>query len=281
MLAHARGELGERRVARRFAALDRVERAREAVQARRAATAAARRLRRRCRRRRARSGRSRRRRRGSAPGAAPRRQGSFRSDRPTSDDSVSSVGESGASRCAARPAPLDSGGPDPGSSYTSRFGAAPAAGVRRAARARAAARPPRRDGDRSARPKLRADPRDLRAAPVHAKVAELVDAPALGAGGATRGGSSPPFRTTRQRTTNARERIRIGKGFLSHANHTRNARRTRTPAERRRADRRHRRRSPEAPARGSRGPSRSQDSGPARCRCGCSPSNTVRRCART
>src|SRR6266550_3269844 len=29
----------------------------------------------------------------------------------------------------------------------------------------------------------------------HAKVAELVDAPALGAGGAARGGSSPPFRT--------------------------------------------------------------------------------------
>ena len=28
-----------------------------------------------------------------------------------------------------------------------------------------------------------------------AKVAELVDAPALGAGGATLGGSSPPFRT--------------------------------------------------------------------------------------
>src|SRR5438132_14371265 len=29
-----------------------------------------------------------------------------------------------------------------------------------------------------------------------AKVAELVDAPALGAGGVTRGGSNPPFRTS-------------------------------------------------------------------------------------
>src|SRR5208337_5386045 len=29
----------------------------------------------------------------------------------------------------------------------------------------------------------------------HAKVAELADAPDLGSGGATRGGSSPPFRT--------------------------------------------------------------------------------------
>src|SRR3954471_20687356 len=33
-----------------------------------------------------------------------------------------------------------------------------------------------------------------------AKVAELVDAPALGAGGAARGGSSPPFRTKPART---------------------------------------------------------------------------------
>ena len=31
---------------------------------------------------------------------------------------------------------------------------------------------------------------------IDAKVAELADAPDLGSGGATRGGSSPPFRTT-------------------------------------------------------------------------------------
>jgi hypothetical protein len=31
---------------------------------------------------------------------------------------------------------------------------------------------------------------------LHAKVAKLADAPDLGSGGATRGGSSPPFRTT-------------------------------------------------------------------------------------
>jgi hypothetical protein len=31
---------------------------------------------------------------------------------------------------------------------------------------------------------------------LHAKVAELADAPDLGSGGETRGGSSPPFRTS-------------------------------------------------------------------------------------
>ena len=31
---------------------------------------------------------------------------------------------------------------------------------------------------------------------IDAKVAELADAPDLGSGGATRGGSSPPFRTS-------------------------------------------------------------------------------------
>ncbi len=49
-----------------------------------------------------------------------------------------------------------------------------------------------------------------------AKVAELADAPDLGSGGATRGGSSPPFRTSRlgypeeydSRTTTAAQNFR-------------------------------------------------------------------------
>src|SRR3546814_3152435 len=39
-----------------------------------------------------------------------------------------------------------------------------------------------------------------------AKVAELVDAPALGAGAARRGGSSPPFRTTQRAGSAPRSR---------------------------------------------------------------------------
>ena len=112
--------------------------------------------------------------------------------------------------------------------------------------------------------------------PRAAKVAELVDAPALGAGGAARGGSSPPFRTNaRSPTIRA---TRISNACKARWRHSGPAR---APLERRRAARADRRRDRQAPCASRARRSRCRASGPARCRSRWSRSSTARRCAPT
>ena len=146
----------------------------------------------------------------SVPAAARRRPGNSRSVRPTRGI-ARKEGDDGAP-LTAHDAVAMAGGNAVG--YTSRFGT-------RSRRHPVGAMPRTRTTRHAVPPNCHpASSPTSRAA--FAKVAELVDAPALGAGGAARGGSSPPFRTNLRQQGGAR--TFFNQDFVSHANITRNAR---------------------------------------------------------